>query len=118
MTVEEYIACVKKCEIDTARQKILSKKYGKDISGIVMNMISYAKNSIFIDEERRVLSFDEIIEFDLNYDFTVEEYGIIPVVDCFDNDFIVYLINEDKWAKFNTSDKCIFKKRSTFEELV
>ena len=35
MTVEEYIACVKKCEIDTARQKILSKKYGKDIINII-----------------------------------------------------------------------------------
>lgn len=118
MTVEEYLSSVKKCEIDETRKILFTKKFKKDINSFAMKMISYAKESVFVNEERRVLAYDEIVDFDLEYDFELEEYGIIPLIDCYDNDYIVYLVNEDKWAKFNTSDKCIFKKKNTVEELI
>lgn len=43
---------------------------------------------------------------------------MIPVIDCGENDFIVYHTAEGNWSKFNIIEECVFKKRATLGELL
>lgn len=46
-----------------------------------------------------------------------KDKGIIPLVDCGENDFIVYHFKAKIWSKFNIIDETVFQKKR-FEELL
>lgn len=46
------------------------------------------------------------------------DYGLIPVFDAYDNDYICYQIENGKWCMFNIVDEVSFKKDSTLNELI
>ena len=43
---------------------------------------------------------------------------MIPFIDAYDNDLIVYVITEDIWAKYSLSDEILFKKRDSIEKVL
>lgn len=53
---------------------------------------------------------------ELQVDFV--NYGLIPVFDAFDNDYICYQINNSKWCMFNIVDEISFKKDSNLQDLL
>ena len=77
-----------------------------------------AGESVFLDGGVRILSFDEIVaaKKDLHIEFKAK--GMIPIVDCGENDFIVYHFNDNIWSKFNIVDESVFKKKKSIEELL
>lgn len=117
MTNSEFIKKVSECEIDKKKLSKLEKTYGVQLPEIIGKIVSYASNPVFL-EEYRVLSFDEICEAknELNVDFTGMQ--IIPIMDCGDNDFIVYHCKSMEWSKFNIIDECIFKRNASFNEML
>ena len=118
MTKAEFIKSINEASIDNSKEKKIEDLYADNLPEVIKRIISCNDSSIFLDDEIRILSFTEIIdaEKDLHVDF--HSIGVIPMVDCGDNDFIVYDYNNSTWAKFNIVDKTIFKKRATLEELL
>lgn len=118
MDKKEYIAAVKAHEISNKRVSTISKIYGSELDETLSKVVSLADTVDFFDEERRALSFSEIEKSDkeLSFDFVSE--GLIPVIDAYDMTYIVYIIAEKKWAKFNVIDKTVFKKKDNLEEVV
>ena len=50
--------------------------------------------------------------------FDFDKLNAFPIIDCGDNDFAVYLRNDDCFAKINIVDGTIFKKRKDLAELI
>lgn len=116
MTRKEYLASIEKCNINVAKVEKIKKVYKNELPGIVKQMISFYEESVFFDDEWRTLSFSEIVEAeqDLHVDFV--KLGMIPVVDCGENDFIVYHFGDGIWSKFNIIEECVFKKKVGLSE--
>ena len=117
MTIKDYLAEVIKCEVIDAKVAEIKKVYNKELPDIIKQIVSYSEESVFFDNEWRTLSFSEIVEAekDLHVDFV--KLGIIPVIDCGENDFIVYHFDDGVWSKFNIIDECSFKKKEELSGL-
>lgn len=118
MTRSEYINALARLKIDSSKVSKLEKDYEASFPNTVKKIISNADDTIFFDDEYRVLSFDEVedAEKDLHVDF--KSKGIIPLLDCGENDFIVYHFKDDFWSKFNIIDETVFKKKKSLDELL
>ena len=118
MNKEEYIKLVRNTEIDKDREAEVTGIFGCKLNDVLARAISVADKVDFFDEERRALSYKEIVGASELLGIDAVERGIIPVVDSYDCTYIVYQVNEGKWAKYNTVDKEVFKERDSLEEIV
>lgn len=98
--------------------KRIAELYSHQLPEIVIDLLSKDEKGYFLENDNRVLSCDEIIdaEKDLQVDFVKK--GIIPIIDCGDNDFIVFILQTNKWAMYNIVDEVLFKKRDSLEDLI
>lgn len=113
-------ACIKKIhatEVDSDVANTLSKVYGPNIPAIVEQIVTLFKTGGFAGGYR-FLSLDEIefAEDDLHVNF--KKRNIIPLIDCSDNDFIVYDYRSGKWMVFNIVEMVAFKKKPVLEDLL
>jgi len=118
MNKSEYISTVENYDINHQKVEQIEAIYKTKVSGFLAKAISFADNSIFIEDEKRVLAFSEIIQLDKDYENTFTTNGLIPIIDCYDGVFIVFIVSESMWAKYSTSDMSIFKKRPIISELI
>ena len=118
MIKKEYLEHLSKKRIESKKVTKVQEIYGAEFPEIVNKIISNSNESIFFDDGCRMLSFDEIVdaENDLHVDF--KEKGIIPLVDCGENDFVVYHFKDAIWSKFNIIDETVFKKKNCIDELL
>ncbi len=118
MTRKEFLQIVEEIKIDEPIVANIENLYGYSLPQIIKEMVSYSQDSIFFDDGYRTLSLSEILEaeIDLHVDFV--KYAMIPVIDCGDNDFVVYHFEECLWSKFNITDGSIFKRRKSLSELL
>ena len=117
MTVTECLQKIQKTKVDRKVVNTLSKVYASDIPAIIEQIVTLFKSGGFVGSYR-FLSLDEIeyAEDDLHVDF--KKRNIIPLVDCGDNDFIVYDYCSEKWMLFNIVEKVAFKKKPNFDDLL
>ena len=118
MTRKEYIVAISKCNIDSDVISKIEIAYGCLLPASIKRMLSYSEESVFFDDDYRTLSAAEILdaEKDLHVDFV--SLRMIPVIDCGENDFIVYHTAEGNWSKFNIIEECVFLKKATLDELL
>lgn len=64
------------------------------------------ENPIFFDDEKfyRLISFDEVLNTESEFGINIKRKGIIPFIDCGDNEFICYDLGKYTWCKYNISD--------------
>lgn len=118
MTKKEYIEKLSEMKIDAAKVDKLEKLYGATFPESVRKIISNNDDTVFFDDDYRILSLSEIeaAEKELHVEFRAK--NILPLIDCGENDFIVYHYNDDIWSKFNIIDEVVFKKKDAIEELL
>lgn len=117
MTVKEYLSQLSAFKVDEKKVTKIEKIYGKTLPDTVKKMVSNNDKSLFIGDYR-ILSFSEIKDAEDDLEVNFSDIGIIPLVDCGDNDFIVYNFKTEKWSLFNIIDSCSFKVKSKLEELM
>ena len=118
MNRKEYVDYISTKKIDDKLVKEIIDKYDFDLPEIVKLIVSNAKDTLFFDDEYRVLSFDEIIDAEKDLHVSFSEKKIIPLFDCGENDFIVYNSAEGIWSKFNIVDETFFKKKEKLSDLL
>ena len=118
MNKQEFINSALVHEINEDRVKEISELYKVQLEEVIQKIISIADEVDFFDEERRMLSYDEIKSGSKLLGINVVEEGMIPLIDAYDCNYIVYLIRDGSWAKYTTVDKMMFKKRNTLEEIL
>ena len=68
---------------------------------------------LFFYDEMRLLSKDEILNY--QEELNIKMDNIIPLIDLYDNNFLIYNINENVFEKMNIVDETIFDKTNTIE---
>ena len=114
----EYIETVDKEEINIERKKEIEELFNCTLDSEIAKVISLADKIDFFDEERRALSYSEILDASELLGISATDEGMIPVVDAYDCTYIVYLIQEKKWAKYNTIDQVTFKEKDSLKEVI
>ena len=118
MSRAEYIKAVKSYEINEDRVKDIERIYKTNLEPIVKKIISYADQADFFDEERRALSYREILDPMKYIEFDFVKLGLIPFVDVYDNSYAVFNIASKEWGHYNIIDSVLYKKRKTMEEVI
>ena len=121
LSVDEYISELQNTVIDSVAVNAAENVYGTindDIAKKIISRASRLDDSEFIGEECRVMSYHEIIDADeyLHADFSGS--GIVPLFDCWDNNFAVYDLKNGTWAKYNITDCIEFMQRSELREVL
>lgn len=119
MNKKDYINSLPSQIIDEEKVKRIEELYQCHISDDVKRIVSNCDDTLFFDDDDcRVLSFEEIIdaEQDLQVDFVKNH--MIPLFDCFDNDFIVYRTDSHSWTMYNIVDQIDCQDADSYEELL
>lgn len=81
----------------------------------LQEILKYVEDEpVFFYDEMRLLSKEEIINY--KKELNIEMDNIIPLIDLYDNNFLIYNINENVFEKLNIVDKTIFGKINSIEE--
>lgn len=114
----EYLEKIETTGVDPKTVAKIEMLYGHPIPTYIQKMVSFSEESVFFDDGYRTLSLAEILdaEKDLHVDFVGQ--NMIPLLDCGDNDFVVYLFHDELWPKFNIVDACFFKRRASLRDLI
>ncbi len=117
MNAKEYLSNMMHQSIDEVKTTILEKQYHMQFPEIIKHMISCNNEPIFFDD-KRVLSFGEMKNAEEELHVAFSKRGIFPVIDCGENDFIVYYFSKNNWMMFNIVDEVSFKQCEKLEELL
>lgn len=120
MTTPEFIRRLQQASPATAAAAPIEKKYHTRLSNELRTILSLCPESIFWSGNRfcRLLTLPEIVQASENLHFDFIQLKIIPFFDCGENDFIVYLLAENKWAMLNIVDEVCWKKNHQLEALL
>ena len=118
MTSKEYIKALNDHNNDNERINRVTMLYADNLPEIVLKIISSAKETVFLDDDNRMLSYEEIVDAEKDLHVNFKEKGMIPLIDCGDNDFIVYNFNDSSWSKINIVDETVFKNRNSIYDLL
>lgn len=111
MGIKEFLKSIQVKEINYINVDRIERLINDKLPDFIRYILSNNNEMISFDDGIRLLSMDEILDAkeDLQIDFLSQ--GMIPLFDCFDNDFIVYMFNEKKYAKYNIVEEIAFKRR-------
>ena len=120
MNTPEFFDTVQNAVLSTSASDIIEKKYHTRLSTYLRSILALCKESVFWDGDKfcRLLSLSEIAQASENLHVDFVRYSAIPFFDCGENDFIVYLLSENKWAMFNIVDEVFWKKNQSLESLL
>ncbi len=117
MNRNDYLRELPNRKIDELKVKQIEELYECTVSEEVKRIISNCDKTIFLDDDYRVLSFEEILEAPETLCELFVENKMIPLFDCMDNDFIVYKADSHKWLMFNTEDEMDFDEAENLADL-
>ncbi len=117
MTRKEFLMKLESVLVNDEVVQSVEGIYGHTLSMVIKQILSISEESIFFDDGWRTLSFAEILDAqaDLHVDF--KTLGFVPVIDCGDNDFVVFHMEDDTWSKYNIVDGTVFMKKAQLEDL-
>ena len=118
MTGKEFLKMIENIKVDENKSGKIEAVYGDSLPDILKKLLSNASEPVFLDDDSRVMSYDEIIDAEKELHVAFKDKGFIPFVDCGDNDFIVFHLKDKIWSKFNIVDETIFKKKDNLEDLL
>jgi len=96
-------------------QNNLIEVIGK-INNSELNEISkyITKNALFFDNEKRLLSEDEIINY--KEELMIEIDNIIPLIDLYDNIYLIYNIENNEFELLDISTEEVIKILDTISD--
>ena len=72
--------------------------------------------SIFLDEDLRLICKREIEHFEEQYQCKIE--GLVPLIDISNNDFIVYICAKNTFGMYNIVDELLFEEDIDITEII
>lgn len=121
MKIKQFLTKVLAEKVKTENLKIIEKKFAplKITADEAKYLISAIQSEpIFFEDEMfyRLLSIQEILDADVYMNVPFKKIGILPCIDCWDNDFISYDFRSYTWCKYNIVEEVKFaSKNSIFE---
>ena len=106
MRKDEFMSIYENADINAGIVAQLETEYKSSIPEEVAKLISL--NLDKLSDNSRVMDIAEICRSSELYGVDFIGKKIIPCIDCFDNDFIVYDLKTMKWMSFNIVDEIAF----------
>ena len=75
-------------------------------------------DNYIVGPNKRKLTKEDIFMANEELGVDFQAYGLIPIIDIYDNDFICYQIHNNKWCVFNIVDEMSFCKDSSLSNLI
>lgn len=110
MNIKQYTDLIKNNDIISEAVSSIEELYGVTLNDDLKHIVSVVLDDYFIDEKCRVLSIKEILRSEdfIGVDFT--ELNMIPLIDCKDDDYIVYNFENQKYEMYNIYDEVSFRE--------
>ena len=118
MDINQYIERIKNVEIDDAKVDSIEKLYLTTLPMDVKLIVSLTLEDCFIDEKCRIISFKEILNSEVFTGVDFSKLKMIPLVDCKDDDYIVYNFATSHFEMYNIYDEVSFRESKNMEELL
>ena len=118
MDKEDFLNKMADTEINKETVKKIESKYGCSLPEDVQKIISISKEQLFFDEERRLLSSNEIENASEQLHVDFKKKFLVPVIDAYDNDFICFNYKTKKWCYFNIVDETLFSESESLEAIL
>ena len=118
MDIKQYIELIKSNEVNQDFVASVENLYGITLNEELKHIVSVVMDDYFISQNCRVLSATELLRTE-NYtgvDFT--ELGMIPLVDCKDDDYIIFNFATQKYELYNIYDEVSFREADSLESLI
>lgn len=118
MDIKVYLETINNIEINIEIVKSVEDRYKTSLPEGVKKIISVVLDDYFISDKCRVLSVKEIL---MSEEFTGVDFtslNMIPLIDCKDDDYIVYDFTVKKYVMYNTFDEVGFREADSFVELL
>ena len=118
MDKDLFLQAVSDNEVDFDKVSKIQEIYGFTLTEEIEKLVSKCGESVFISEECRLLALSEILNAneELHVNFVLQK--ILPLFDCFDNDFIVWHYDIQKWSLYNIIDQISFNYKTELTELL
>ncbi|MBP3717001.1 MAG: SEL1-like repeat protein [Paludibacteraceae bacterium] len=110
MNLKKFIEKYTTAPIKEKKVAEIVKAYGAELPEEVQHFVSACGNEpLFLEDDKtnadfRVLSFDEIVDAEEDMDTDFKSMKMIPLIDCYDNQFVVYKFEEQCWAMYSFDD--------------
>ena len=118
MLFSEYIESTKNVQMDEKKIKLIESVYCNSFPDFVKKIISNLNETLFFDDEKKMLAIKEVINASENLEINFQEIKILPLFDFYDNNFLAFDYNHNKWCMFNISDQVQFDIEKSFEGLL
>ena len=119
ISTKEFCQKIKTVKINESKIRQIEKIYGS-LPDEVQRIISLSSRTIFFSNKEgyRTLSISEIIDAEKDMQINFVKEKMIPIIDCSDNDFIVFHTDTKTWSKYSLDDNSIYKETNKFEDLL
>ena len=110
MNLKKFIEKFTSAPVNEKKVAEIVKVYGVELPEDVQHFVSACgKNPLFIEDDQvdadfRVLSFDEIVDAEEDLDTDFKSMNMMPLIDFYDNQFVVYKFDEQCWAMYSFDD--------------
>lgn len=120
MNRQEFILALSNVVPSTVLVSKIKQVYECIIPNEVERIISFNTNGIFLEGGAfcRLLCFDEILKAPEELHVNFKQYGIIPLFDIEDNNFIVFNFKKMIWEKFNIVDETSYGTKKSLSEIL
>lgn len=117
MTVSSYMKKVSATQIDSELVTKIAKAYNAKLPELVGKLVTISGAGEFV-ARYRFLSYSEIYYAEDDLGISLRKKKIVPIVDCGDNDFIVYNAADAVWQMYNIVDEIGFSKTKDLADLL
>ena len=118
MNGKEYIEMIMLEDENVGKISKIEELYGFTIPDILRKIVSNSEKTVFLEDEKRILSYNEIIDAEKDLHVEFKSKGIIPFADCGENNFVVYSVLRRQWAYYNIIDDTMFKEKTDIHDLM
>lgn len=108
---------INKAPIDPNKVQRIEAKYECVLPEEIKHLLSCDETDRF-DNGCRILSYEEVLDADLDLGIDFPSLKIVPIIDTYDNDFIAFDLMNKLWIKINIVDEVIFDRQPSLQELL
>jgi hypothetical protein len=118
MKVQEFTELLEKQPLNQKAIEEIKKAYGVDVLPQKIKELISLEKPFFLEGGKRILSKNEILHADINYETAFSKEGILPLVQDLDNELIVFHTDTGTYSKYSCSDEVSFLFSKDLETLL
>lgn len=118
MYIKEFLKEQAKANDNLSLLNEMFKPFTIDEPSLKSIVCSLQKETVFFEDEEfyRLLSLQEVLDFEKEMFVDIKTAGIIPLIDCGENNFISYCLKESCWCVFDVAEEFLYNKKQKLLE--